>query len=446
MKKSIIYAALAAITCLVSCKEPIPVIPAEVSVSPSSVTFEAEGGTLNVAVTTNKDSYTVTGAPSWLSVKQNGKEISLTAEQNSVNEERTATIVVAAEEASCNIEVKQKPGSPYPGFQVVSKAGFEYAGTMIYQFAKPQDGYDGGQGYLVLEDEDGNQVSIWIYTELFASEEDVVLNNGTYTKGEDAYPALVAKKMTWMAGTKMDMDDDESFIFGSYYADAATEKETPLVSGTVEVSQDKDAQVIKADLKDAAGNDYKYVYIGEVEIDAEGAGYPSENDDRIDVAGTVFGADCMYMGEEDGKTMFRLMLYSGDEEDPAMTNFEFLVDPVEFSEDYDLSGIYTYSAPSEDEEEDEEAGDDEGEEVTGTLIPGSLVELFPGFSMPMGTYVMYSFGDYLLGDAFDSLSLERQEDGSYALSGAIMSSEGEFVFFLNVNVEIPIIDGTEEED
>lgn len=437
MKKSIIYAALAAITCLVSCKEPIPVIPAEVSVSPSSVTFEAEGGTLNVAVTTNKDSYTVTGAPSWLSVKQNGKEISLTAEQNSVNEERTATLVVAAEEASCNIEVKQKPGSPYPGFTVVSKGSFEYSGTMLYQFSKPQDGYDGGQGYLVLEDEDGNQVSIWIYTELFASEEDVVLNNGTYTKGEDAYPALVAKKMTWMAGTKMDMDDDESFIFGSYYVDAATEKETPLVSGTVEVSQDKDAQVIKADLKDAAGNDYKYVYIGEVEIDAEGAGYPSENDDRIDVATTVFGAQCIYNGVEDGNTMINIMLFSGDEEAPAVTNFEIIVKgEFEFSEDYDLSG--TYMTPSGDEEEDDE--------LDGIIVPGMLIEAMPGVSFPMGTYVKYSFGDYLVGDVFDSLILEKQEDGSYKLSGALMSSDNDMVMFLNVNVNIPVVDGTEEDE
>ena len=444
MKKSIIYAAFAAIMCLVSCKEPMPVIPAEVSVSPSSVTFEADGGSLNVAVTTNKDSYTVSGAPSWLTVKQNGKELSLTAEQNTVTEERSATLTVKAEDASCTIEVKQKPGSPYPGYTVASKATFEYSGTMLYQFLKPQEGYDGGQGYIIMEDEDGNSISAWIYTELFESEDQVVLNTGVYKKGEDAYPVLFGKKMPWAAGVSTGADD-EAFIMGTYYTEAATEKETPITSGTIEVTEGKDGTVIKMDLKDEAGKEYKLVYIGEVALDAEGATYPSENDDRIDVAGTVFGADCLYMGEEDGKTKFRLMVYSGDEEDPAMTNFEFLVDPVEFSEDYDLSGTYSYSAPSEDEGEEEE-GEEEEEEITGTLIPGELVEPFPGFSMPMGTYVMYSFGDYLLGDAFDSLSLEKQEDGSYALSGAIMSSAGEFVFFFNVNVEIPIADGTVEEE
>ena len=37
-----------------------------------------------------------------------------------------------------------------------------------------------------------------------------------------------------------------------------------------------------------------------------------------------------------------------------------------------------------------------------------MQELFPGFSMPQGTYVMYSFEDILLGDAYNSLMLILQ--------------------------------------
>ena len=74
MKKMTFLAAAAALACLWGCEDPlVNDIIAEVSVSPASVTFEAEGGTLKVAVTANVD-FDITGAANWLKVEKSDKE------------------------------------------------------------------------------------------------------------------------------------------------------------------------------------------------------------------------------------------------------------------------------------------------------------------------------------------------------------------------------------
>lgn len=453
MKKMILLAAAAAVACLVSCKRhdpeplPIPEVQDEVSVSPASVSFEGEGGSLKIAVTTNAKDFSVSGAAEWLGVEKSGKELNLTASANTVAEVRSCTLTLTAGKATCTIDVSQKAGSPFPGFTICSTAVFEYAGTMLYQFLKPSEEDYGGQGYVSLVDEDGNSLSIWIYTELFEKEEDVELNVGTYVKGEDVFPSLCGKKYTFVAGVKMDDDEDDSYIMGSYYTSATTEQDIALVDGTLEITKEGEDYTIKVDMTDAEGNAYKYAYSGSVEIDTESATYPG-NKDRIDVASTVFAAECYYMGDayENGTSNFQLYLYSGDEENPAVTVFEFNTEAVDFSEDMDISGEYV--TPSEDEEEEEVLEPFSA----GTLVPGMILEIVPGFEMPFGTYIMYTFDDYLLGDAYDFLSLEKQEDGTYTLTGSIMSSEGDFVMFMGEDftgikgLEIPIYDNTEEDD
>lgn len=456
MKQSILLAAVAAATCLLACSKPDnpeptpgpgPETKDEVSVSPGSVAFEADGGTVRVAVTTNVADYSVSGNPDWLTVSKNGKEISLTAAQNLVNEARNCTLTVTAGKATASIAVSQKAGSPYAGFAVCSSATFEYAGTMLYQFLKPTEEDYGGQGYIEMDDEDGNHLAIWVYTELFESEEQVELTPGTYVKGEDNYPSsLAAKKMTYVPGVYFSFADDEEEeemeVGGSYFSSITSEEEIPLTDGTVEVIAENDGtHTIKVDMTGSDGKAYKYVFQGQLAIDTEGATYP--NPGRIDVASTVYGAECYYMGDVygNGTSNFVLQVYSGDEQNPAVTQYEFNVDAVDFSEDIDLSG--EYYTPSE-EEEGEEPADPFG---PGMLVPGSLQELFPGFEMPFGTYIMYSFGDYLLADAFASLVLQKQEDGKYTLTSAIMSTTGEMVMFMGSDftgihdLEIPIVDG-----
>ena len=439
MKKMTILAAAAALACLWSCEDPLDNdIIAEVSVSPASITFEAEGGTLKVAVNANVD-FDITGSPEWLKIEKNGKELSVTAQANTVNQPRSGEVTLSAGEVSAKLTVSQKAGSPYSGYAVCSQAAFEYAGTQLYQFLKPVEEDYGGQGYIIIADEDGNALAMWVYTELFASEEEVELTTGKYVKGEEDFGALAmlyGKKLTFAPGAYFG-DEEDSYIMGSQYTNVTTEESLPIIDGVVEVSRNGEVYTIKADVTDLNGKNYKYVYEGEVEVDTEGATYPG-NSDRIDVANTVFAAECYYYGDkyENGTSNFELYVYSGDPDNYAMTVFEFNAPAVEFSEDIDLSG--SYATP---EEEDYSAG---------TLVPGSLVEIIPGFSMPFGTYIMYEFGDYVIGDAYDTLVLNKNADGTYNFIGVVMSSENDIIMFsgpgfAGYDLEIDIYDGREED-
>ena len=438
-KMRILAAAAAALACLWSCEDPIvDDIIAEVSVSPASITFEAEGGTLKVAVNANVD-FDITGSPEWLKIEKNGKELSVTAEANTVNQPRSGEVTLTAGTASAKLSVSQKAGSAYSGFISCTQALFEYAGTMLYQFLKPLEEDYGGQGYIAIADEEGNGVAIWVYTELFASEEEVTLTPGTYVKGNDNYPTLYGKVLTFAPGVLVTFgeEDEDPYIGGSYYINGTTEQKIALVDGTVEVTAGNDGNyTIKADMVGADGISYRYVYEGQVEIDAEGAAYPGESE-RIDVGNTVFAAECYYYGDkyENGTSNFELYVYSGDTENFATTVFEFNAPAVEFSETIDLSGEYYLP-----EEEDYSAG---------TLVPGSLVEVIPGFSMAFGTYVMYEFGDYIIGDGYDTLVLTKKDDGTYNFMGAIMSAAEESVMFFGpefsgYDLEIEIYDGRDE--
>lgn len=444
-------AVLAAAACLLACKEKEDPTPGpnndpetkdEVSVSPATVAFEGEGGTFRVVVTTNVADYSVSGNPDWLTVAKNGSELTLTAANNPKNEARNCNLTVTAGTASASIAVSQKAGSPYPGYVVCSSANMEYGGTMLYQFLKPTEEDYGGWATLSLTDEDGNSLVAWIYTDLFMSEEEVEFTTGTYTKGADDYASLIlcAKKLTYMPGLIVGGDDDDdAYATGTYYVSAATETETPLVDGTIDVSKEGNQFTIKTDLKDASGNEFKYVYIGEVPIDASSATYPSTND-RIDVAATLYGAVGIYYGDAigNGTTTLQLQLYSGDPNNPAMTQYTFITESKEYSEDMDFTGMYV--TPSEGEN-----GEEPDYFAPGAIIPGYMQEFAPGFSWPQGTYVMYSYEDILLGDQYNSLILERQSDGTYNLMGSIMASTGDFVMFMGIeNLAIPIIDGTQQ--
>jgi hypothetical protein len=469
MTTSRLFAAIAAVAALWACAKTGPETPGgnnnsgngsvTICVSPTSASFEADGGTLRFAVTTTADDFTVEGAADWLTPAKNGKELSLTAAANTVNQARECTLTLKAGEASCTIAVSQKAGSPFEGFKAIKAAVFEYSGNMLYMFSKPSDPDYGGSGFIELMDEDDNVMSLWVYTEMFESEEEVEITPGTYTKGADIYPfGLVGTIKTYVPGQAFSLSDeeeaDEDQIMGCLYKDAATSVETALVDGTIVVEKANDGTyTIKVDMKDVNNNVYKYAYTGEVTIDTVSAGYPGESD-HIDVGSTVFGADCEYAGKnEHGTTTYRLNIYSGDPEgDYAITVFEFNTAAMDFNADFDLSG--SYSTPHEAiEGDDEEDGEPALEPYApGSLNFGSLEELMPGFEMPMGTYVMYGFGDYLIADAYASLTLMKQTDGKYTLIGAIMSSTNDMVMFMGEDfsgikdLEIEIYDGTEEED
>jgi len=452
MKKMYLLAALAAAVCMIGCEKQDnpnkekeggkddPEVEITLSVSPFSVEFEAEGGTRRVTVETNQADYSFSGAPEWLTVEKNGKELTLTAAANTVNQSRSCDLTIAASYLTSKITVSQKAGSPYPGFTALSSAVLEYSGTMLYQFLKPVEEDYGGQGMLSMADEDGNALSIWIYTDLFMSAEEVVLTPGLYQKGQDNFPVLYAAKLTYAPGVVMEDEEDGVSVMGSFYLSATSEIPVALVDGNVQIIAGENGQyTIKADMSDVDGKTYKYVYEGEVEIDTEGATYPGGSE-RIDVANTVFAAECFYMGDTygNGTSNFILQVYSGTEENYATTTFEFNMAAVAFSDKLDLSG--EYYTPAEEEEGDPYAA--------GKLVLGELVEIIPGFTFPQGTYIMYSIGDYLVADAFASLVLARQEDGKYTLTGVQMSLEGDMVMFIGSDftgihdLEIAIYDET----
>ena len=455
MKSLRILAAIAAAACLWACNEkddPTTPDPGKkddpketpsISVSPSSVPFEAEGGTLRVAVTTNVDSYTVSGNPDWLTYQINGKEISLTAAQNTVAEARNCTLTVTADTATASIEVSQKACSPYPGYIILQSATLEYGGTMLYQVMKPTEEDYGGWGTLSLADEDGNKLILWIYTDLFTSAEEVELTTGTYVKGDDNYLglSLCAKKLTYMPGVYVPgSDGDDGYTVGCYYTDVATEQETALITGTIQVSEENGTYTIKVDMSDAGSKAYKYIFIGDVTVDTTGATYPS-NGERIDVVNTVFGAVCYYKGiTELGTSGFALQLYSGTPENFATTNFDFYMPAVPFSEDIDISGIY--ATPGEGEEGEEPAAP----HSAGTLDPGVLYD-FGAFKFASGTFIMFdqTYTDFVVGDAYDSLMITKAEDGTYTINmAAIMSTEGDMFLFMGIQgLQIQFIDGTQ---
>ena len=353
-----------------------------------------------------------------------------------VAEARNCNLTITAGTASCTLAVSQKAGSPYSGFTVCTEAKFEYSGTLLYQFLKPQEEDFGGQGYISLTDEEGNHLSIWVYTELFTSEEEVELSAGKYLKGKDAFPVLYGKKYTWAPGVLMEGDEeDDSYVMGSFISDFATGQDIPLTNGTVDVTAENDGtMVILVSLLDANAKPYMFVYTGEVTIDTEGATYPT---DRVDVANTVFGAVCYYKGDvyENGTVQMALQLFSGDEQNPAITNFDFYMPAVEFSEDLDISGSYVTP--------DEEEG--LAPQTAGTLDFGVMVD-YGFFQYPSGAFITYTYGDYLIADGYASLMLTRQEDGKYTLTAALMSTEGDMVMFMGPDftglhdLEIPIMD------
>lgn len=408
------------------------------SLSPYEVTFEAEGGTVKVAVETSAEDYTVTGGADWLTVEKKGKEIALTAAPNTETSERKCELTVKGKVLTSALPVTQKPGSPYLGYTVAKSAAMEYGGTLLYMFMKPTEEDYGGWATVSMTDEENNQIVFWLYTDLFASAEEVEFTTGTYVKGNDDYQhlSLAAKKLTYMPGITIE-NDEEPYTTGTFFADAATQAQVPLVDGTLTVSKDGSTFTLLADMVDAQGKAYKYVYIGEVPIDTESAGYPSSGE-RIDVVNTVFGAQCYYKGEnmDTGASAFALQLYSGTPENYATTNFDFYAPVMAFSEDMDISG--TYMTPDEEEGLEPQA--------PGALDFGVLYDLGI-FKYASGCYIMFdqTYSDFCVADAFASLVLSKEEDGTYTVNMAsIMSQQQEMFLFMGISgLNVVMIDATQ---
>ena len=399
MKKYLTFAALAALAGMVSCVKPSADLK-DIAASPATVTFEGEGGTINVAVTTSSETFSVETGADWLTYEVNGKEIALTAANNNTKAERSATVTLSDDHSSCKIEVAQQIGSPVAGYKALVSASMDYAGTQMYRFSKPLTENYGGMAFLNFEDMDGNSLNITIYTPLYLTAEEVELPEGEYTAGEDKMGEFYAVPFTWVPGTTLsfgpDEGEDEEATFGSTFT-SITEQTTLLESGKIDI---KDG-IITIDMKDADGNEYKYAYDGEVEIITENATYPTEAEDPTQ---NIFQIACSYNGlNEAGALSMTLMIFAGEDRmNPNISMFNFYMPAAEFSDTMDLSGEYM---PAETDADKGKAG---------TVDLGYYVE-YEGIKFPMGSSIIFNNGDMWAADGLATLILEKKETGEYSI-------------------------------
>lgn len=399
MKKYLTIAALAAFAGIVSCEKPSADLK-DIAASPATVTFEGEGGTINVAVTTSSETFSVETGADWLTYEVNGKEIALTATNNNTKAERSATVTLMDDHSSCKIEVAQQIGSPVAGYKALASASMDYAGTQMYMFSKPLTENYGGMAFLNFEDMDGNSLNIMIYTPLYLAAEEVELPEGKYTAGKDKMLEFYAVPFTWVPGTTLsfgpDEGEDEEATFGSTFT-SITEQTTLLESGKIDI---KDG-IITIDMKDADGNEYKYAYDGEVEIITENATYPTEAEDPTQ---NIFQIACSYNGlNEAGALSMTLMILAGEDRmNPNISMFNFYMPAAEFSDTMDLSGEYM---PAETDADKGKAG---------TVDLGYYVE-YEGIKFPMGSSIIFNNGDMWAADGLATLILEKKETGEYSI-------------------------------
>lgn len=138
--------------------------------------------------------------------------------------------------------------------------------------------------------------------------------------------------------------------------------------------------------------------------------------DRIDVASTIYAADCYYYGDafQNGTVRYVLHLYSGTPENTTITNLEFTKYYEDYADNLDLSGDYEVPAPVEIDADLHKAC---------SLIRGEMVEESPGVFTPTGTHIRYSASDIFLCDAIGDLRLTKQTDGKYTLKATLLSTD-----------------------
>ena len=422
MKKYLTIAALAAFAGMVSCEKPSADLK-DIAASPATVTFEGEGGTINVAVTTSSETFSVETGADWLTYEVNGKEIALTATNNNTKAERSATVTLMDDHSSCKIEVAQQIGSPVAGYKALASASMDYAGTQMYMFSKPLTENYGGMAFLNFEDMDGNSLNIMIYTPLYLTAEEVELPEGKYTAGEDKMLEFYAVPFTWVPGTTLsfgpDEGEDEEATFGSTFT-SITEQTTLLESGKIDI---KDG-IITIDMKDADGNEYKYAYDGEVEIITENATYPTEAEDPTQ---NIFQIACSYNGlNEAGALSMTLMIFAGEDRmNPNISMFNFYMPAAEFSDTMDLSGEYM---PAETDADKGKAG---------TVDLGYMMD-FGGFTIPMGSSIIFNNGDMWAADGLVSLILTKEESGEYSIMASMADATFTTMYMFMPQTTFPI--------
>lgn len=427
---------LAAMAMLSACEEPAPEIKAEISASPSTVTFIADGETKNVAVTTNIEEWTYSGQPEWITVSVNGNELSLAAAANPTLEERKGSVVLSAKEASFTIELVQEKGSKHPGYEEMAVCEAAYIGS-LYQIFMPD--CEGGDATMRLVSEDERtEIAIEFFTPLYETAEEVVLPVGKYELG-DSYSDfqmmnLEGKPQTFVGGGSYvisDEEGDEEFSGGSMivYTIGDNSDVRYITGGSFTISVDDNGiYTVKTDFKDNEGNDLKYYYEGELEFDASEAMFPAVGE--VDPT-NIIAASCTFNGDSGFETTYLTLTLIAESE--AITNIGFYVEQTDF-ENLVIEGVY--STPE---------GENDGS--AGSMDRGSLLEM-EGFSFPMGSYIMFTFGEYFIPDGESMLMITKNEDGTYTVIANLQNTDeaDEGWMIMAENIDIELIDGTAYDD
>ena len=279
--------------------------------------------------------------------------------------------------------------------------------------------------FLNFVDMDGNSLNITIYTPLYLTAEEVELPEGEYTAGEDKMLEFYAVPFTWVPGSETvlpsedESEEDEVMTFGSIF-NSITEDHALLVSGEMEI---KDG-VITIDMKDASGKEYKYAYEGEVEITTEGATYPSDKEDPTQ---NIFQITCSYNGlNEAGALSMTLMIFAGEDRmNPNISMFNFYMPAAEFSDTMDLSGEYM---PAETDADKGKAG---------TVDLGYMMD-FGGFTIPMGSSIIFNNGDMWAADGLVSLILTKEESGEYSIMASMADATFTTMYMFMPQTTFPI--------
>ena len=408
------------------------------SATPASVTIPAEGGTVNVVINTDASSFEYSGQAEWLEVTLDGKAMNLSAEANPDQTQRDCNISVTAGSRTISIPVTQEAASKYPGYDEVSALGTESYYQGIIPFMGPAD-QEGGQAFLYFTLDARTELTVELFTTMFASADEVELTPGTYTLGEDFASesmAYAAEPMTFVPGLVQELDDEEeveTIPYGTYTATTINDVETynVITGGTMTVSANDDGTVtVLMDFTAGDGTALKYYYEGELELSSANASFPGVEilpTDVISVSGTYNGAN---EGYADYCNIELTLNTAGS---PYPTTFiNFNIPYTAFADDIDLSGTYNaidtpFSA----------AGINKGT----TPAPGP-------FSFPTGTYVyldldMTTFtGEFFVADGASTMTLTKNDDGTYDIAATLANAAGESYEYVIKGMNIELYDDT----
>lgn len=131
MKKTLLF--IASVLAIAACKdtkvepEPTPEVKDEVSVSPESKTFDFQGGTVDVKVTSSADwTMTAGGTYDWVTASAesgaNGASVKFTVAANNSGEEKVGEFTFKVGSASAKFAVISKPEDAEPAFLTLTSA------------------------------------------------------------------------------------------------------------------------------------------------------------------------------------------------------------------------------------------------------------------------------------------------------------------------------------